>query len=94
MPNLGTSEQLLSAGQENKISWAQFEREYRKELFLDGPNDKRVSWTIKNHGQKLTLRLMEEVSQRGLVTLLCHCDEDQPRCHRRLLQKLILSNRA
>jgi uncharacterized protein YeaO (DUF488 family) len=55
MANLGPSERLLRAAQEGKVSWAQFSRQYRKELFLDGPIDKR-SRTIKNHGQKFTLR--------------------------------------
>jgi uncharacterized protein YeaO (DUF488 family) len=51
MPNLGPSERLLGAVQDQRLSWAQFAKQYRKELFLDGPIDKR-SRTIKNHGQK------------------------------------------
>ena len=93
MPNLGPSERLLSAVQCGKISWARFSREYRAELYLDGPIDKR-SRTIKNHGQKFTLRLMKQLAQRGRVTILCHCDEDQQQCHRHILRKLILSNRV
>ena len=64
MANLGPSERLLRAGQRDKMSWAQFSREYRKELYLDGPIDKR-SRTIKNHGQKFTLRLVKELARRG-----------------------------
>jgi uncharacterized protein YeaO (DUF488 family) len=93
MANLGPSERLLRAGQRGKTSWAEFSRQYRKELFLDGPIDKR-SRTIKNHGQKFTLRLVKELARRGEVTLLCHCGEDQRECHRHLLRKLILSNRV
>jgi uncharacterized protein YeaO (DUF488 family) len=93
MANLGPSERLLRAAGHRRISWAQFSRQYRKELFLDGPIDKR-SRTIKNHGQKFTLRLVKKLARRGRVTLLCHCDEDQRECHRHLLRKLILSNRV
>ena len=91
MPNLGPSERLLSAVQDGKVSWAQFSREYQKELYLDGPIDKR-SRTIRNHGQKFTLRLVKQLATAGRVTLLCHCAEDQARCHRHLLRRLILSS--
>jgi uncharacterized protein YeaO (DUF488 family) len=93
MPNLGPSERLLSAFQDGKISWAQFSREYRGELYLDGPIDRR-SRTIKNHGQKFTMRLVKQLATAGRVTLLCHCAEDQAQCHRHLLRRLILSNRV
>jgi len=93
MPNLGPSERLLSGVQHGKISWAQFSREYRAELYLDGPIDKR-SRTIKNHGQKFTLRLVKQLARQRSVTLLCHCAEDQQQCHRHILRKLILSNRV
>src|ERR1700686_2787048 len=93
MPNLGPSERLLHAGQERRVSWAQFSKQYRKELFLDGPIDTR-SRTIKNHGQKFTLRLVKRLARRGRVTLMCHCAEDQQQCHRHLLRKVILNNRG
>jgi uncharacterized protein YeaO (DUF488 family) len=93
MANLGPSERLLRAAQTGKLSWGEFSRQYRKELFLDGPIDRR-SRTIKNHGQKFTLRLIKRLAQTGRVTLLCHCAEDQRQCHRYLLRRLILSNRA
>lgn len=93
MANLGPSERLLRAGQDQRISWAEFSKHYRRELFLAGPIDKR-SRTIKNHGQKFTLRLVKQLARRGRVTLMCHCDEDQPQCHRHLLRRLILSNRV
>lgn len=93
MPSLGPSERLLKSRQGREISWAQFVKQYRHELFLDGPIDKR-SRTIKNHGQKFTLRLVKQLARRGRVTLLCHCDEDQRQCHRNELRRLILSNRV
>jgi uncharacterized protein YeaO (DUF488 family) len=93
MANLGPSERLLRAFQAGKMSWAQFSRAYRKELFLDGPIDRR-SRTIKNHGQKFTLRLLKQLGRKGTVTLMCHCDEDEKICHRHLLQALLLSSRV
>ena len=93
MPSLAPSERLLRDGQSGRISWARFIREYRRELFLDGPVDAR-SPTIKNHGQKFTLRLIKRLARAGPVTLMCHCAEDQQQCHRHELQRLILSSRV
>ena len=90
MPSLGPSERLLKAVLSERISWAEFSRAYRKELFLDGPIDQR-SRTIKNHGQKFTLRLLKELARTGHVTVMCHCAEDEEHCHRHLLKKAILS---
>src|SRR5438132_1306940 len=83
MPSLGPSERLLKAMLGGRITWAQFSRAYRDELFLDGPIDRR-SETIKNHGQKFTLRLLKRLSQQGEVTVMCHCAEAESRCHRHL----------
>jgi len=88
MPSLGPSEELLKAVQSSEIDWKTFTKRYREELFLDGPIDDR-SMTIKNHGQKSTLRLIKTLSEQQNVTLLCHCDEDTTQCHRFLLQKEI-----
>ena len=93
MPSLGPRERLLKAGQTGRISWAEFSGGYRTELFMDGPIDSR-SRSIKNHGQKFTLRLLKKLARSGQVTLMCHCAEDQKRCHRHLLQRLILSGRV
>jgi uncharacterized protein YeaO (DUF488 family) len=76
MPSLAPSERLLRAGQSGRITWAKFARDYRAELAMDGPVDVR-SKTIKNHGQKFTLRLLRRLARRGTVTLMCHCDESQ-----------------
>lgn len=88
MPALGPSEQLLKAIQSGAIDWKMFGKRYRDELFLDGPIDDR-SDTIKNHGQKSTLRLLKTLGVRQNVTLLCHCVEDATECHRFLLAKEI-----
>ena len=92
VPSLGPSERLLRSLQNEILSWSAFSREYRAELFMRGPVDER-SKTIKNHGQRVTLRLIKFLAESGHVTLLCHCDEDEEHCHRHLLQKSILSSR-
>ena len=89
MPSLGPSEQLLRSVLDGTIDWKTFAKRYREELYLDGPIDDR-SDTIKNHGQKSTLRLLKALGQQQNVTLLCHCDEDATQCHRFLLEKEIL----
>jgi len=88
MPSLGPSEDLLRKVLGEKITWTQFLREYRRELMMDGPIDAR-SKTIKNHGQKFTLRLLRELAQRGNVTVMCHCAEDATQCHRFELKRVI-----
>ena len=88
MPSLGPSEELLKAVQSGTIDWKTFTKRYREELFLDGPIDDR-SETIKNHGQKSTLRLIQALGAKQHVTLMCHCDEDATQCHRFLLLKEI-----
>ncbi len=93
MPSLGPSEKLLKAVQGGKMTWAAFTRDFKKEMFLDGSIDARNT-TIKNHGQKSTLRLIKAMAREGNVTLMCHCDDDAKQCHRHLLKELILSNRV
>jgi len=88
MPSLGPSEQLLKAVMGGAIDWKTFTKRYHDELYLDGPIDDR-SETIKNHGQKSTLRLLKALSEKQHVTLLCHCVEDARECHRFLLAKEI-----
>src|SRR4051812_38555409 len=80
MPSLGPSERTFRAFLAGRISCAEFSRVYRAELKMDGPVDARCA-TIKNHGQKFTLRLLKRLGRRGNVTLLCHCREDQEQCH-------------
>ncbi len=93
MPSLAPTEKLLRSVQAGRITWARFLREYRRELFMDGPVDAR-NRTIKNHGQKFTLRLIKRLGRLGRVTLLCHCAEDRLQCHRHELLNVIRSNRV
>jgi len=44
---------------------------------------------IKNHGQKFTLRLLQQLATRGPITLLCHCAEDEDHCHRHVLAAVL-----
>ncbi len=89
MANLGPSERLLKAVHAGQITWAEFSRRYRAEIFSAAAVD-RDNATIKNHGQKFTLRLIAKLAKKGNVTLLCHCAEDAKHCHRFVLQELIL----
>jgi hypothetical protein len=43
-----------------------------KRLVING-NICRTYATIKNHGQKFTLRFIAKLAARENVTLLCHC---------------------
>jgi uncharacterized protein YeaO (DUF488 family) len=88
MANLGPSEKLLRAFTSGELTWAAFGRQYRAELMEGGSTDKR-NRTIKNHGQKFTLRLIQALGKRGALTLMCHCDENQVHCHRHLLRELL-----
>lgn len=72
MANLGPSEKLLRDRQQGRITQGEFVRRYRRELREGGSIDRR-NRTIKNHGQKFTLRLIQELASRGTVTLMCHC---------------------
>ena len=87
MPNLGPSQGLLKEGQTGKLSWAEFAKRYKAELFESGSIDKRNK-QIKNRGQKFTLRMLQTLAKRGPVTLMCYCPDGQP-CHRNLLPKLL-----
>ena len=91
MPSLAPSERILRSVQTGRTTWPRFIREYRRELFMDGPIDAR-SRTIRNHGQKFTLRLIKQLARAGRVTVMCHCAEDERRCHRHELRKVILGS--
>lgn len=88
MANLGPSERLLKSVLAEEISWREFSTRYREEMFAPAASDGDNA-TIKNHGQKFTLRLLAKLAEKENVTLLCHCAEDAKECHRFLLQKLI-----
>jgi uncharacterized protein YeaO (DUF488 family) len=88
MANLGPGERLLKSVLADKISWREFLQRYRAEMFAPASTD-RDNATIKNHGQKFTLRLIAQLAAKQNVTLLCHCAEDATECHRFELKKLI-----
>jgi uncharacterized protein YeaO (DUF488 family) len=91
MANLAPSEALLRASQKGLLAWGEFGRRYRKELREGGSIDKRNP-SIKNHGQKFTLRLLQKLGRSKNVTLMCHCAEDEQRCHRHLLKKVLAAH--
>jgi uncharacterized protein YeaO (DUF488 family) len=88
MPNVAPTEDVLRAFQAGEIDWPAFSRLYRAGLRESTSTD-GANRTIKNHGQKFTLRLIQHLAARETVTLLCHCAEDEPHCHRHLLQRLL-----
>jgi uncharacterized protein YeaO (DUF488 family) len=88
MANLGPSEQLRNEFLAGKITWPEFSDRYAMELRGCGTIDRRNK-RIKNHGQKFTLRLLQYLAQDQMVTLLCHCAEDEKHCHRHLLKALL-----
>jgi uncharacterized protein YeaO (DUF488 family) len=88
MANLGPSEKLLKAVHAGAITWREFSKRYRGEMFAPAATDAGNA-TIKNHGQKFTLRLIAKLAAKEDVTLLCHCAEDAKECHRFLLHRLI-----
>ncbi len=89
MASLGPSETLLKSFRGGNVTWAEFARRYRRELFDSSIAFDRANEGIKNHGQKFTLRLLQQLGQRDNVTLLCHCDESEPHCHRHILARLL-----
>ena len=92
MANLGPSERLLRGALEGLRSekvWRDFARRYKAEMSSSGDIDKS-NVTIKNHGQKFTLRLLKRLAEQGNVTVMCHCAEEEQHCHRHLLKELIL----
>lgn len=88
MANLGPSEALLRDFLAKRTTWAEFARRYKKELMESGGVDAR-NRTIKNHGQKFTLRLIQTLGRTSNVTLMCHCAEDEAQCHRHVLRKVL-----
>lgn len=91
--SLGPSERLLKAVQAGDITWREFSKRYRDEFFASAATD-AANATIKNHGQKFTLRLVAKLAEKRDVTLLCHCAEEAEECHRFLLRDLIEGERG
>ena len=88
MANLGPSEELRDAMLSGNITWPEYSRRYLAELRESGGVDAR-NRRIRNYGQKFTLRLLQHLARKGTVTLLCHCGEEEPHCHRHLLKKVL-----
>lgn len=93
MANLGPSESLLKSFKAQTIPWKEFSRRYEEEIFASETADSHNP-RIKNHGQKFTLRLLKELAKKQQLTLLCHCAEDEPHCHRRLLKAILESSKV
>jgi uncharacterized protein YeaO (DUF488 family) len=89
MANLGPSEKLLRGFQSGRITWEDFKRRYQAELLSSDDID-ADNRTIKNHGQKFTLRLLQSLAMRQTLTLMCHCAEDELHCHRHILHSILL----
>ena len=90
MANLGPSETLLRAFQRGEIRFREFARRYRAELFAEAAVD-ADNRSVRNRGQKFTLRLLKHLAAEGNVTILCHCAEETRECHRHLLRAVIES---
>ena len=88
MPNLAPSETLLRDYRAGKVSWAEFSRRYKTQMRENSSVD-AGNRLIKDHGQKFTLRLLQRLAKEQIVTLMCHCAEEEQHCHRHLLRKLI-----
>ena len=90
MPSLGPSEKLLKGFLAGGIEWKDFAKQYRDEV-LSSESVDRKNATALNHGQKFTFRLIKKMGERQQVTLMCHCDTNEPRCHLRVMEKILKS---
>jgi uncharacterized protein YeaO (DUF488 family) len=88
MASLGPSDPLLAKFREGAFTWAQFRSQYRREM-LQGFGYEEPNHTLRNCGQKFTIRLLKRVAETQSVTLLCHCGEEVEHCHRHVLKELI-----
>ncbi len=88
MPSLGPSERLLKGMLGGGVAWKEFSREYRAEVLSSAEIDAKNA-TIRNHGQKFTLRLIRELAEKQNVTLMCHCATDEKMCHLRVLERVM-----
>ena len=88
MPNLGPSEDLLRSFLAGSIEWPEFGRLYKAELRESSSLDIK-NRTIKNHGQKFTLRLLQQIAEKQPITLMCQCAEDEEHCHRHILANIL-----
>ena len=80
-PNIAPSAELMKIGQsvETEKEWAAFARKYRAEMARPEPSR--------------TLDLMAALSHEANFSVGCYC-EDEQRCHRSLLRKLLADRGA
>lgn len=71
--NLAPSGELLQNWKKQKISWEGYTVRYHKEM----------------RRQRKEIRNLATRASHGTITLLCIEREDNPRCHRHLLKRLI-----
>ncbi|MBN1495568.1 MAG: DUF488 family protein, partial [Spirochaetes bacterium] len=76
MPSLGPSERLLKEMLAGGVTWKDFSKAYKEEILSSAEIDVKNA-TIRNHGQKFTLRLIRELAKKENVTLMCHCATDE-----------------
>jgi uncharacterized protein YeaO (DUF488 family) len=88
MASLGPSEGLLRDWAECELDAGSYLRRYREELLLGGEIDQRNT-TVKNHGQKFTLRLLRELGLRRELTLVGHGVVGREECHLGVLREMI-----
>lgn len=89
MPNLAPSEKILKAIQQKHMTWQTFKKKYKKEIWGVADTLDKKDLTIKNHGQKFTLRLIRHLAKIGEITLMCHCEIHEKQCHLRALAELM-----
>jgi uncharacterized protein YeaO (DUF488 family) len=93
MACLGPSEDLLNNG---PSAWHKWSKQYEAEMLGKRQNQiihEPKNPGIRNAGQKFTLRLIKHLAKHQNVTLLCHDDSDDPKCHLIPLRKLIKSSK-
>ena len=80
-PNLAPSAATMKLGQmaDTAAKWAAFERKYRSEMAA--PDTSR------------TIEVLAALSHHGDFSVGCYC-EDEARCHRSILRKLLLDKGA
>jgi uncharacterized protein YeaO (DUF488 family) len=81
LPNLAPSQELVAFAQraQDDRSWKEFERKFRAEM--NKPDAARV------------LDLLAALSRQTSFSLGCYC-EDEERCHRSVLKKLLAERGA
>lgn len=81
LPNLAPSQELVALGQrsQDEQSWKAFERKFRAEM--NRPDAARV------------LDLLAALSRQTSFSLGCYC-ENEERCHRSILKKLLAERGA